>query len=95
SFIDRLDSSEGDGPIVASTIISLAHTLGLKTIAEGVTTVTQLAELYRMGCDAVQGFYFSPPLEPEAFETYLARRIESDAERHQSRTDAATPPSGG
>jgi diguanylate cyclase (GGDEF)-like protein/PAS domain S-box-containing protein len=76
SFVDGLDPADGDPPVVAAAIISLARALGLKTIAEGVTTVVQLAELHRLGCDAAQGYYFSTPLDARAIELYLERRLE-------------------
>jgi diguanylate cyclase (GGDEF)-like protein len=87
AFVDDLDPADGDGPVVAAAIISLARTLGLATIAEGVTTVVQLAELHRLGCDAAQGYYFSPPLDARAIEIYLERRLSDDA-------DDLLPPSG-
>jgi diguanylate cyclase (GGDEF)-like protein len=77
SFVDGLDPAEGDPPVVAAAIVSLARALGLRTIAEGVTTVVQLAELHRLGCDAAQGYYFSTPLDARAIELYLERRLGS------------------
>ena len=78
SFIDGLDPIDGDAPVVAAAIISLARALKLATIAEGVTTVVQLAELHRLGCDAAQGFYFSPPLDHGGIDRYLARKLGAD-----------------
>jgi diguanylate cyclase (GGDEF)-like protein len=78
SFIDGLDPIDGDAPVVAAAIISLARALRLATIAEGVTTVVQLAELHRLGCDAAQGYYFSPPLDHAGMDRYLARKLSSD-----------------
>ena len=75
SFVDGLDPIEGDARVVAAAIMSLARTLGLSTIAEGVTTVVQLGELHRLGCDAAQGYYFSPPLDSEGIDAYLARTL--------------------
>lgn len=68
SFIDEILISEQDQTIVGSTI-ELAHQLGLEVTAEGVEQEEQLAVLRRLGCDYIQGFYFSKPLPPEkAFE---------------------------
>jgi EAL domain-containing protein (putative c-di-GMP-specific phosphodiesterase class I) len=49
-------------------IISLAHSLRLKVIAEGVETPEQLQLLTDLGCDQYQGFFFSPALLPAKFE---------------------------
>jgi len=69
SFVRNLGEDAEDQAIVNS-IISLARTLGLCTIAEGVETDIQLAFLRENGCDEVQGYYFSRPLPAEAFEAF-------------------------
>lgn len=61
SFVSGMGSDRGDGSMVTA-VISLAHSLGLSTIAEGIETVGQLLELRRLGCDAGQGFYLWPPM---------------------------------
>lgn len=53
---------------VVSAIISMARNLQLKVVAEGVETKEQLELLNELGCDEVQGFYFSPPVPSEQFE---------------------------
>ncbi len=61
SFVKGL----GEDPevrVILSAMISLAHDVGMKAIAEGVETAEELARLRRMGCDMVQGYYFSEPL---------------------------------
>jgi diguanylate cyclase (GGDEF)-like protein/PAS domain S-box-containing protein len=64
SFIAMLASNPGDAAIV-TTIISLAHKLNLSVVAEGIETQEQLDFLIREGCEAGQGYLFSPPI-PEA-----------------------------
>ena len=56
---------------IVKAIISMAHSLGIKTIAEGVETHEQHAFLLEHGCDMMQGYYFSRPILPEAFAALL------------------------
>jgi len=56
------------GQVLVHTIISLAHLLNLKVVAEGVETEKQLALLKSLGCDEMQGFLHSEPLPREKFE---------------------------
>jgi EAL domain-containing protein (putative c-di-GMP-specific phosphodiesterase class I) len=49
----------------------MAHSLGLKVVAEGVETLQQLEFLREHQCDAMQGYFFSKPLGPEQFEEFL------------------------
>ncbi|HTL22224.1 MAG TPA: EAL domain-containing protein [Steroidobacteraceae bacterium] len=65
-FITEMTRRPEDASIVRA-IISLAHSLHLKVIAEGVETPEQLALLTELGCDQYQGFYFSPALLPTQF----------------------------
>jgi diguanylate cyclase (GGDEF)-like protein len=66
SFIKDLVANPEDAAIVHA-IISLAHSLRLKVIAEGVETEQQLEFLRELGCDQYQGFFCSPAMDPEAF----------------------------
>ncbi len=61
SFVRELGTGGEDAAIV-STIISMARSLNLKVVAEGVELQTQLDFLRAQGCDELQGFLFSPPL---------------------------------
>ena len=60
SFVDGLGHDTGDSAIVTA-VVTLAHTLGLHAVAEGVETTEQLSELRRLDCDTAQGFYFARP----------------------------------
>ena len=64
-FIQRLDGSAANLSTVRA-IIGLAQQLGLKTVAEGVETEQNLAQLREIGCDLMQGFLLASPLEPQA-----------------------------
>jgi EAL domain-containing protein (putative c-di-GMP-specific phosphodiesterase class I)/CheY-like chemotaxis protein len=64
SFIRNLDTSNSDEAIVGA-ILTLARSLGLHVVAEGVETLAQLQVLGRHGCEVAQGFYFSRPLPAE------------------------------
>ena len=71
AFVDGLGRDPEDSAIVAA-VVSLAHTLGMKAIAEGVETAEQLHELRVLGCDMAQGFYMSRPLVPADLDDLLA-----------------------
>ncbi len=71
SFVNEMTSREGHAAIV-KTIIALATNLGFDVIAEGVETAEQAAMLARMGCDTVQGYYFSRPANAARIGQLLA-----------------------
>ena len=77
---DMITSVNGDAIVTA--IISMANSLGLRTIAEGVETLEQLKRLRELGANMGQGFYFSPPLGVEA-----AERLLTEASRRQKLTE--------
>lgn len=60
---------------IVSTLISLAHSLELKVVAEGVETEEQSRLLTLLRCDQIQGYIFSPGLPPELIEDKLPRRV--------------------
>ena len=70
SFVRDLERDPDDQAIVKA-IIQMAHSLELITIAEGVETETQLDFLKTHGCDEVQGYHYSRPLEARDFEAFL------------------------
>ena len=68
TFIDNINKSN-----IAKYIINMAKDLNIKTVAEGVETKEQLKALKNMGCDIVQGYYYSKPLSLEEFIKYINR----------------------
>jgi diguanylate cyclase (GGDEF)-like protein len=69
-FISEIASRPEDASIVRA-IVSLAHSLRLKVVAEGVETPAQLEFLRAIGCDEYQGYLFSRPLPEKEFEQLL------------------------
>ncbi|TNM63230.1 EAL domain-containing protein [Streptomyces sp. NP160] len=78
SFVDRL-SSDGDTSLV-DAILSMAGTLGMSTVAEGVEHEHQRATLAAQGCATGQGFHFSPPVEADVLPELLLRALAAAAE---------------
>jgi len=71
SFIDGLGRDSGDEAIVSATI-DLAHKLLLRVVAEGVEREDQLRILKKLGCEEIQGYFFSKPLPPAQLAQWLA-----------------------
>tara|TARA_R110002095_G_scaffold145253_4_gene125692 strand:- start:6692 stop:9148 length:2457 start_codon:yes stop_codon:yes gene_type:complete len=74
SFIQ--DLGDGNNSVILSAIITMAHALGLKVIAEGVELETDLQFLNQRGSDMVQGYLFSQPLTPAAAIAFLDQQKE-------------------
>jgi EAL domain-containing protein (putative c-di-GMP-specific phosphodiesterase class I) len=101
SFVRDLMQNPDDASIVKA-IISLAHNLRLRVVAEGVETAEQLSYLRELGCDQYQGFFCSPAVPAPAFVALLERLrcgrpdlTEADMLRTQSRLSAFTPEATG
>ena len=77
AFVRDLDHDE-DGRAIANAIISLAHSLSMKTIAEGVETEVQASLLAKHGCDEIQGYMIGRPL-PVADFTQFAKTYDASA----------------
>ena len=76
-FIRNAFKAGGDTRML-EIIIDIADYLSVPVIAEGVETEEQLNALKAMGCDFVQGFYFSRPLPPEEFEKLILKEKENE-----------------
>lgn len=75
SFIRDITTNPDDAEIVLA-IISIARSMNLKVIAEGVETLEQLQYLRNNGCDEIQGYYFSRPVDAEAIPRLLAENMD-------------------
>ena len=82
SFVRAMNTCVEDTAIVKA-VIHMAHALSLVTVAEGVETPDQLAQLKELGCDLAQGYLFSRPQPPDAIQGLFAEDLK--ARRRQSR----------
>lgn len=73
SLISGVETDARDRSIV-ETIIQLAHGLDMTALAEGVEDDLELKVIEELGCDKVQGYVYSHPLEPAAFETFCRQK---------------------
>ncbi len=75
-FIQDLPGNVDDAAITRA-VIAMAHSLRLRVIAEGVETEEQLRFLRELGCDEMQGYYFSRPLPEDEFQRLLRGTVDS------------------
>lgn len=66
SFVNGLEGSEGINRMVVETVIHLAHSCGMATVAEGVETAHHAEVVRAFESDAAQGYFFAPPLDAES-----------------------------
>jgi len=74
TFLHGLLENPDDSVIIA-TIIGMGHALGLSVVAEGVETQEQVQYLYGIGCDLVQGYYFSKPVTADQIPALATKRF--------------------
>jgi len=74
SFVDDLPENE-DARSIAKTIIALAKSLGLQTLAEGIETKEQETYLKSIGCTYAQGYLYAKPLFSEELEEFLQKHL--------------------
>jgi len=85
SFVGDI-TTDPDDEAITKTIITMAHSLGLDVVAEGVETLEQLEYLHEQGCDSIQGHWLSPALDAAAAFTFMR---EFERSRPVERTPAA------
>jgi diguanylate cyclase (GGDEF)-like protein len=71
SFVSRLNDLSRPSNKVVKGLISIAHSMGMTVVAEGVEESLQKSLLKRMGCDVIQGYHVSPPLALPLFRDFL------------------------
>jgi diguanylate cyclase (GGDEF)-like protein/PAS domain S-box-containing protein len=74
SFVSHI-SAAGDDTSIVTAVISMARSLKLRVVAEGVETSEQLAFLQTHECDEAQGYLFSRPVPPQIFAKLLRRNV--------------------
>ncbi len=80
SFIAKLAERPGSHAIVTA-IVSLAHSLGMSVVAEGVETVAQHTELVRLGSDGCQGYYYARPMPASGVEALIRAQTDGMSPR--------------
>ena len=88
SFVRDI-TTDADDATITRAVISMAHSLGLTIVAEGVETEAQLAFLADYGCDQVQGYYFARPMGAEECSTWL--REQRRLQRPRTGDDSNAP----
>lgn len=91
SLVSGLGTDPEQGAVVAS-LVSLAHGMGVRCLAEGVETTDQLTALRRLGCDLAQGYLFSRGMEHPVATQWLERSLRPvrPQPKRAKQTDAAT-----
>ncbi|MDV6316646.1 bifunctional diguanylate cyclase/phosphodiesterase [Idiomarina sp. HP20-50] len=77
SFISELQQNNNDATILKA-MIRLSHGLGKRVIAEGIETEEQQDMLQKLGCDMMQGYFYSPPMRLQFAEQFIERQIQSN-----------------
>lgn len=77
SFVSRLPGERADVSIVR-TIVTLAHSLNMTVVAEGIETTTQLQMLQALGCEYGQGYHFAAPLSAADATAWIQRRLDEE-----------------
>jgi diguanylate cyclase len=79
SFVQRM-TADADDAVIVRSIVDLAHSLGLRVVAEGVETVDTWRALQALGCDLAQGYLISRPLPGEQLTRWLGQHFGPTAE---------------
>ena len=88
TFIKDLSANKQETIALITAIISLAHSLKMSVIAEGVETEEQVSLLRNLGCEEIQGYWFSPPISSGEFQAML---IENQGNKSKLKERVAQP----
>jgi EAL domain-containing protein (putative c-di-GMP-specific phosphodiesterase class I) len=78
SYVRNLHAGAPDLAL-CKAIITMAHELGMRVVAEGVETIAQCDLLINAGCDMGQGFLFAKPMSPAEFECFFSKHKPAQA----------------
>jgi diguanylate cyclase (GGDEF)-like protein len=90
SFVGRIGEAAENIEIVR-TIVSLAENMGMEVVAEGVETLSQLAQLRKLNCQYGQGYLFSRPVDAESVSTWISRKPHWQEALFPSQSDYFVP----
>jgi diguanylate cyclase (GGDEF)-like protein/PAS domain S-box-containing protein len=79
SFVQSISAQDPESTAIIRAVVALAGSLGMKTVAEGVSTPEQLALVRALGCDKIQGYIFSRPVSAEVVREMLGQNRILDA----------------
>ena len=79
---------EGSNSVIVSSMVELAHNLGLTVIAEGVEIERERQRLCQMGCALAQGYFFARPMPASEMTKYLQAKLDEQAARHRNNNSA-------
>lgn len=94
SFVRGIGAGNGSLDIVRA-IVELAHSLRMQVIAEGVETSDQLDALHKLGCDLIQGFLISKPVDASSAESFYRNRTNVISQDEEARSGAPLVPVSG
>ena len=89
AFVQHMTTEQADQAIVRSTV-NMAHSLGIRVVAEGVEDQATWNLLKTFGCDIVQGYYLSRPIPAQDLERWLGERKEAAVSWLDERKEAVT-----
>ena len=64
-------TNQGKRPVILRSIIAMAHDLGMDVVAEGAESESDAVELYQLGCEFAQGYFFGEPMSADQARTLL------------------------
>jgi EAL domain-containing protein (putative c-di-GMP-specific phosphodiesterase class I) len=92
SFVSDLMSNPDDAALTGA-IIAMAHSLRVAVVAEGVETEEQACFLRKRGCEELQGYLISPPIDAVKFRRFLVREKEDEADLDEDEYPSDDPDS--